>query len=278
MSTEARPRFSNATAERLANCAAGNDRDTLCGISLAGLAALIDPTHPANKIVTAKCTRCDATFPMPLFFSKCSACDDCRAKYLEADRLAACKDVWEEVCPPGFRNTDLKHADFPKAQWSELKEWTGSESLFFYGPSRQGKTRLALLMLKRAMLYGNKSIAALWPEDVDGVRHERDTRSLVIKWGSRDVLLLDDCLLSGATDERVSTFLKNLLDYRMRMNRHHIITSQVGSDDYKEQAAKFGKFTKSDEARIEALFARIRETCRVVPFVKPVAVGTDQHF
>jgi hypothetical protein len=92
--------------------------------------------------------------------------------------------------------------------------------------------------------------------------------------------LMDHALLSSARDERTTGFLKQLLDYRMRYERHSIITSQVGGDDYKDTAKKDGLIRKQDEARVDALLKRVRETFRLVSFVEatPTPNTEEQGF
>jgi hypothetical protein len=259
----------------------------LGGISLAGLGALKNPKHtpdngepflnpdnPANEVIEAPCSQgCGATVQVPRFWASMTACDECIAKATKKDALEKVKTYWEAICPPAFRDTDKKHADFPIGQYEATRAYRGEESLLLYGPSRTGKSRLAMLLIKRCLVRFGMHVGVLWPERLKSVKGLRDTLELVEKWGRYDLLLMDDALLSGAQDERVTDFLKDLLDYRMRFKRHHIITSQIGSDDYKEQADKFDNITKADMARVDALLKRVKETSRVIPFVpaKPKA-------
>lgn len=253
--------------------------ENLCGISMAQLAAIgQSPECAAMQMVEVECSQgCGAKFTCVKVFAALTACDACRKKSDEKDALDRAKKHWEHICPQGLRDTDRDHADFPRAQYEQLRSWIGDSSLFFYGDSRTGKTRLALLMLKRALLKG-KFIGVLWPEDFDAMKNHRTPKEELHRYGAYDVLLLDDVLLSGARDERLSGWLKNLLDYMIRHKRHWIVTSQIGGDDYAEQARKFGDIDKSDEKRIEALLGRLRENSQVVPFTKAVPVGTEEAF
>lgn len=231
-----------------------------------------NPSHPFNEIVDAECSKkCGAKFKCMRLFAAMNmvACDDCREKWFKAQRMETAKTYWEAICPPSFRETDKAHAGFPKAQYEATGTFSGTESLLLYGPSRVGKTRLAMLLLKRCLVKFNLHVGVMWPEQLKAVKKSFDTLEQIQKWGRYDVLLMDDALLTGAADDRIVDFLKDLLDYRMRYKRHQIITSQVGAADYKEQSEKWGdKITKADEKRIDALLGRVRETCKVVSFAE----------
>lgn len=244
--------------------------EEMANLSIADLAAAKnDPTNPLHCGIKVKCSQgCGAEMWVTALTAMFGcACEPCIDKALKKAALEKAKGYWESICPPAFRDTDKKHNEFPTSQYEATKGFCGEESMLFYGPSRTGKTRLAMMLIKRCLVRYNRRVGVMWPEQLKAVKGLRDTLELVEKWGSFEVLLLDDALLSGAHDERVTDFLKDLLDYRMRYKRHHIITSQVGSEDYKQQADKFDNMTKADEARIDALLKRVKETSRVVPFV-----------
>ena len=232
-----------------------------------------DPKNPGERIACP--TR--ARFQCMAYFSEVTACDDCRNAYVAGIQLEANRNYWVEVCPEDIRDTDPKHPDFPRAIYGTLKDWLGGESLFLYGPSGAGKTRVAGLLLKRALLRGLR-IGFLFPEELKDAAKGFDRLKRIQSFGRHDVLLLDDALLTGAQDEKIADFLKDLLDYMMRHKRRFIVTSQIGGDDYLEQANKFGNLTKTDKERIEALLRRLREKCRVVPFVAPTPATGEQAF
>lgn len=240
----------------------------LGGISIAGLGALADPNHEANKAIEFECSQgCGTKLEGRQFWASMTACDSCREKAERKEKLDRAKTYWEAICPESFRETDKTHAGFPKGQYEATKAFCGEESLLLFGPSGKGKTRLGMLLLKRCLVRFNKHVGVMWPEALKAVKGQRDTMEMMAKWGRYDVLLMDDALLTGAQDERITDFLKDLLDYRMRYKRHQIITSQIGSAEYEEQGEKFGNATKADKQRIEALLRRIKEICRVVPFI-----------
>lgn len=237
------------------------------------------PDHEFNRMVKCKCTRCQCPLEAPQLSAAIGvACDDCRKKAKIQDALERSRIYWESLCPPSYQDTDKNHPSFPKSQYASTKGYEGKESLFFYGPSGSGKTRIAMVLLKRCLVRYNLHVGVLWPEVLKSVTNSREVLKMVQDWGRYDLLLMDDALLSGAHDERVTSFLKDLLEYRMRNKRHNIITSQIGGDDYKAQSDKFKNATKADMERIEALLRRIKEICRVVPFVNPTAEAGEQTF
>lgn len=239
----------------------------LGGISIAGLASLIDPAHEANKEIEFECSQgCGTKLRGRQFFASLTACDKCREKADRKEKLERAKVYWQHICPESLRETDKEHAGFPKAQYEATKAFLGTESLLLFGPSGKGKTRLGMLLLKRCLVKLNLHVGVMWPENLKAVKGARDTLEMMGKWGKYDVLLMDDALLTGAQDERVTDFLKDLLDYRMRYKRHQIITSQIGSSEYEQQGEKFANQTRADKQRIEALLRRIKEVCTVISF------------
>lgn len=263
----------------ISECSVG---DTLGDVSLTTLSFLyLNPGHEALEMIEVECHGMPALerggprrpcpkkarFQCTRFFATVTACDDCRAKYEYENKISAAKTYWESICPADYRDTSLKHEDFPKHILASLSGYKGEDSLFFYGPSRSGKTRLATVLLKRCLVAG-LHVGCMWPEEMKHAARSQSDRLKLLNWYARyDLLLMDDALLTGAQDERISDFLKDLVELLMRHKRRFIITSQVGGEDYQEQADKWKNQTKADRERIEALWARLRERCRVIPFV-----------
>lgn len=205
-------------------------------------------------------------FTIKKLFVGTAACDACREMAKEEAALIAHREQWAELCPKLFRETDLKHPDFPKAQWETTKDYDGKSSLLLLGPTRSGKTRLAFILLKRCLHFHGKNIGVMWDENLQDTKSGFKSREeLIEKWGRFDVLLIDDGLLSGGRDDKITSFLKSLLDYIHRHGRHVIITSQLTGDDYVEEMKKFDggktKSTEADAARVAAVLSRIREMC-----------------
>lgn len=263
-------------------------REASCGpelgnLTISQLAYLHNhPEHPMRQEVDQDCNGrpnpknpneripcpTKARFKCMAYFAEVTACDDCRNAAIHAGNMDKAKGYWESICPLNYRDTDKKHEKFPTGIFNTLSDYKGEESLFLYGASGSGKSRSAMLLLKRCLL-ANKHVGCLWPEELKHAAHSFNDRLKYLRQYARyDVLLLDDSLLTGAQDEKMASFLQDLIDLLMRNKNHFIITSQIGGDDYKAQANKSDKTTKVDHDRIDALLRRIREVCRVVPFTQ----------
>lgn len=252
--------------------------DDLGGMSMSQLGSLHDNLeHPAARMIEAECSRkCGTRFQCISFFSEVTVCDVCRKKYEKEERLRQAKTYWEEICPESLRDTDRGHAGFPRAQYATTKDWIGGNSLLLYGDTRTGKTRLGMWLLKRCLVKANLHVGVLWPETLKSMKKTFAPTEELNRWARYDVLLMDDALLAGAMDSRITDWLKDLIDLRMRHKRHCIITSQIGSADYKEQSNKFAEATGADKKLIEALCARVSEICTVIPFTSAkAAIGED---
>lgn len=254
---------------------------TLSIEELAG--AYNNPMHAFNEMVEAECSKkCGAKFTCMRLFAamEAVACDACRAKYDKEEKLERAKVYWESICDDAFRDTDKTHPDFPKSQYEATRSYSGTESLMFFGPSGKGKSRLAMILLKRCLVRFNLHVGVLWPEELSAVKggRGRETLDMVGKWGKYDVLLMDDSISAGAQDGRVTDFLKQLLDYRMRHKRHQIVTTQIGSSEYSEQGDKWGKETKADKQLVEALMRRFKEVCRLISFADLTPKQGEEQF
>lgn len=253
---------------------------------ISDLASLKDHA-PAWEMVDSACSRCGEPLQCFRCIAGSCACDSCRAKVLEGEQQDKHEKYWsqEHLCPPSstFRDTDATHAGFPKSQYEVTKNYAGEESFFFFGPTGTGKSRLGVHLLKRCLFKFNRFVGILWPEDLKQAKNAYERRDEIQRWGRFDVLLLDDALITGAQDEKMTDFLKDLVDYRMRHSRHMILTSQVGGDDYEEQLNKYAKargidVTAADKRRVDALLRRLREVCRVVSFAAAVPTQDEQPF
>lgn len=279
-----------AGVERMAQCSVD---PVMGGVSLSTLAFLRNnPECEALQLIDVECPGLPnghgdripcadgATISVSRFFAPLTVCDACRAKADKAEKLDRAKTYWEALCPPAYRETDKTHPGFPKAQYEATRQYHGGESLFLAGPSGKGKTRLAVLLLKRCLVQFNQHVGILWPEQLKAVKNTREILQWVQQWGRYDLLLIDDGLLTAASDGRCTEAFKDLLDYRQRYNRHSIVTSQIVGEDAEEQSKKFGKDTKADRELLAALLRRLRETFRVVPFadVVPKAAQNEEAF
>lgn len=249
--------------------------------------ALMKDFAEAHEIVDSVCSRCGEPLQCSRLTAGSVACDVCRQNAIDESQAERHEKYWsqEHICPPGspYRSTDPKHAGFPKVQYEATKNYAGEESFLFFGPTGAGKSRLAVHLGKRCLFKFSRFVGILWPEDLKQACRSYERGDEIKRWGKFDVLVMDDSLLTGAQDEKMADFLKDLLDYRLRHGRHQIITSQIGGSDYEEQLSKYAKargldVTTADKRRVDALLRRIRETCRLVPFAETKLEEGQQHF
>lgn len=255
----------------------------LGGISLNGLGLLKDNLEsPLLEPVEATCSQCGAPLgKVAQVWQNICACDACRDKYLDREKMNRVRDLWQRICPAGFQDTILSHPGFPLHVWNLpiLQKWDGGQSLLFLGESRTGKTRTAFLLLKRALLKG-MSIAVLWPEDLRefaGLRTMEPLRALAL----HDVVLLDDTLQAVMGEDRLVEIAKQIVDLFIRNRRTMILTSQLGGSDTAAEVGRYGGPSAAQLKRVSALIERIREAATVVPFAaktKPTGAAEDQPF
>lgn len=250
------------------------DRVTLdfFGCSMADLAAIIASPH-AQELVEAKCHHCEAMIPTARIVAPFVACQDCINRLGNESKLKRYKAYWETICPERFRHTEVTHADFPRTIWEGIKrDDVGGQSYFLIGPSRTGKTRIAFLLLKLALLR-DQYVGVLWPEKIQSLKSNFDTVTFD-KFAAYDVLLFDDALLTACREAKLLESVKQLLDVRMRHNRASIFTSQIAEAGVKS-GKEFGDLKEADLQRIDALILRLREDCKVVSFATAVP-GQDE--
>jgi DNA replication protein DnaC len=252
------------------------------GVQIAQLASLID--HPeSNELVSIVCNdgrhtraRCETMIECRKIVSPFVACDPCIAKAAQDAATKMHKDYWESICPAQFRKTDVTRQDFPLAIYKEAKAIDPTKSLFLYGPSDTGKTRVAMLLLKRRLHLG-KRVGILWPEKVSTLKTGYDDSQLE-KYAAYDVLLMDDTLLAASRDSKLIENIRQLIDMRLRAERPFIFTSQIGSEDDLVKGSAFGDAKAADVERVKSLLKRLRSDCQIIPFAQAVPEDGEKPF
>lgn len=220
-----------------------------------------------NEVILAKCNHCDVQLETRRMNAPFVACDACIERIATAEKMNANRAIWEKVCPASFRETNQKHKDFPAAIYADLKKNVGpKQSLFCFGPTGSGKTRVGMLLLKRALLRGER-VGVLWPEKLHLLTKGYDN-SMFDKYAEYDALLMDDTLLTACRESKLLDAVKMLLDIRMREERMTIFTSQIGSEEELASGKNFGEAKPADLERIKAIIRRLRESCTVISFAK----------
>lgn len=240
-------------------------------------AAISHITNP-NEMHDAACPHCQAVVPVANVVLQVApeswACDACRSKAEKDDRNAKARKYWEKVCPPLYRETDVNHADFPKAALDEILALDPTQSLFLYGPTGSCKTRTAMRVIRSHVIRG-QSVSVIWPHQLRTLQQGYDN-SRFEDAENVDVLLLDDALLTACRESRLVDTVKMLVDARMMKMKRTIITSQIGTEDDLKDGKEFGEAKASDLERIRALLRRLREKFKIVPLVKAEATATAE--
>lgn len=233
------------------------------------LAALLQ-LPGANEVITATCNHCAAPIECRRVVAPSVACDACIEKHVTEEKMKRYQRYWETVCPERYRATQTDHEDFPAPIYADLRKIqkeNPSQSFFLYGPTGSCKTRVGMLLLKRAML-ADGYVGVLWPEKLATLKESFGETKAFDRYATFDTLLLDDTLLTACREPKLTETLKQLIDVRMRHNRPFIITSQIGSEEDVAGGKEFGEAKAADLERIKALLRRLREECKVVNFAK----------
>lgn len=239
-------------------------------------AAIARITNP-NEMHAADCPHCGVSTSVANVVLQVApeswACDACRAKAEKEEKNNRARKLWEKICPELYRQTDVNHADFPKAVLEEVLALDPTQSLFLYGPTGACKTRTAMRIVRHHVIKG-QSVAVIWPHQLRTLQQGYDN-SRFEDAENVDVLLLDDALLTACRESRLVDTVKMLVDARMMKMKRTIITSQIGTEDDLKDGKEFGEAKSADLERIRALLRRIREKFRIVPLVKADTSTTE---
>lgn len=189
-------------------------------------------------------------------------CPKCRSEAEDARSRREAKARWLALTEryPSLRDADPNKAtEWEAPVYKEIRPWDGKQSFFFCGPSGHGKTFCAAMLLKFPMAAG-LSAGLMLPEDLAKAKDGRHNRTTMLQqWTAPAALIMDDTLTTdgAATDARVISFVKDLVDYRLRHQKGAIMTSQISLDDYLAQSKKWANPEPGDQAMLEAVVRRI---------------------
>ncbi len=251
--------------------------DWLGGCRIGDLPAIMADPY-TQELVSVKCNHCETMIECRRIVSPFVACDSCIERIQHDEKINMYAGYWKQVCPANYRETNIHREGFPLAIWKEVQQLdkaTPGQSFFLYGPTEAGKTRVAFLLLKQALLRGER-VGVLWPEKISTLKTHFKT-DVFDHYASYDRLLLDDTLLTACRESEMVDLVKMLVDVRMREKRPMILTSQIGEEGVQD-GKQYGEVKSTDLERIAALMRRLRETCTVVPFVKAVPAPGEMPF
>lgn len=240
----------------------------------------LDADNDPNAPVTIACPECGTQVETsaellavfgPCVCKACSDAWDARHGLIshEERKRQNRERHWQEICPQAFRHNDWENERFRLAM-EKCRKWDwGNRSLILQGASGACKTRCMFEVLKPFHEAGDE-VAIVWQEDLtEAARAHPSTQGERLRtWSRIRWLGLDDALLVGAADERVRAFLKTLIDMRTRHHLRFVLTTQLGSKDFRTGSEKWDKkdaaALESTQAQVDALLRRLGEFCFVV--------------
>lgn len=214
----------------------------------------------------ATCRKCGQPVGTVLkVFSESIHCDPCVEAYQKDRDIESIKGFWEKFCPRLYAETDTKHEDFVQV-WPMVSRYSDpKQNLIFCGASGKCKTRAMMHRLKLCLLKGH-SIDVLWADELDEAIESRKLSNLRKRLSEPSVLGIDDFLTSGSAFEKTTSFLKGLIDTRLREGKGTILTTNLSARDIESDSDKFGNSTKADQQRVQAIIRRLRGEFQTIDF------------
>lgn len=146
----------------------------------------------------------------------CDACtahgEDAEVRAAEARANIRRQEKWQLVIPKKYRETDIRHPDFPASLHRQLRSHRITQSLALIGPAGKCKTRLLALLAKRAIATDRTvgwcpANSFQWAASREFDRQDgQDARQHLRRWHMADVLFLDDLGKHRWTDAVESAF------------------------------------------------------------------------
>jgi len=195
-------------------------------------------------------------------------CDDCCLKYTQDQKEAPARNArnasqtrFNLMIPPIYHDTDLER--LPEALTTPVLTWSYQPmGLGFIGTSGAGKTRAAIILLKRIQDVGKNTFFLTSPDlSLNAANQFADSPAIKViaqsalkLCKSADLLLLDD-LGKGRMTDRAEAELYDILEYR---TSHRLPTIWTSNSDAKGLLAMFS------QDRGEAIVRRLAEFSSIV--------------
>ncbi len=189
-------------------------------------------------------------------------CDECCQRYDYRRRVDECRETWERWMRDNaerFAHFSTDHPEFNKQAWAELKSQPVSKNVILFGPTGTGKTFLMLQRMKAAMWHGKGPIVVLWADQLKKMTRDRYNSREVDAYANAGVLGIEELFGEDSAREAYTSFVRNLIDVRLRLRKPTIITTQLQSKDLEGEFDKYDNETRADSERRHAILRRIHE-------------------
>ena len=237
-----------------------------------------DETPDGEEIVFDQCWKCGAEIKMTLMALKwagagTTACQPCIDKYMEKKHRLRVAERWKVLCPKAYRETDLKHPEFPLQEYRRIQELPLDRNILLVGPSQTGKTRVMFKRVYSAILQ-HMSAIVLYPTDLKELARSRFRKENVDFWCMHDLIAIDDLFEIGA-HESVIDLVNDIIMRRTRDEKPMLITSMLTGAQIRDEQQKFPNVTDAERARLNKLFGRIRDHFEIRTF-EPKPINSDE--
>lgn len=187
-------------------------------------------------------------------------CDECskneRNKQNEVSRYRMLKQQWNERCPKLYADTLIEKLPLQRQSGKVFRDWHPRQGLNLWGESRTGKTRTAILLLKREHFDG-QTWAWYSPQEFTTELESRQYHraAWLKKLANVDICAIDDLDKLNLTTEMKKT-LFCLLDERIINRRSTFLTHNSTAEQLEKAFWSLGK----------PLVSRLRESFLNVHF------------
>lgn len=203
----------------------------------------------------------EVTEGQAIFSGGSLCCDDCCKRYNRNRRIEECKTEWKRWMSENaqsYAHFSTDHEDFNSEAWAELKPLPVSKNVILFGPTGTGKTFLMLQRMKSA-LWNGKAPMVLWADQLKRLTRDRYNSREADIYANAGVLGIEELFGEDSAREAYTSFVRNLIDVRMRLNKPTIITTQLSSKDVAGEFNKYDNESTADVERRQAILRRINE-------------------
>ena len=207
-------------------------------------------------------------------------CDECCKEYDYRRKVEQCKDTWQRWLRENaerYEHFSTEHEDFNRKAYKLLKKQPVSSNVILYGPTGTSKTFMMLQAMKRA-LWNGRMPCVLWSDQLKkmtrGVPHWREAQ----QYEQAGILGIEELFGEDSAREAYTSFVRNLIDIRLRLCKPTIITTQLKSKDLAGEMDKYDNETKADVERRNAILRRINEYYYALDTDRNRDYGVDSKF